>query len=267
VALSFLYPLVCRFVGALGVHRLEAVAKDAEVRLLPHQLAVFHRQVGRARFTWSDRAIVAVSRGPGTEATLGIVPRDAQLDPLLASGTGAQTVDLPAPPAATTRPSGRDRGVDLPPRRGDSRWGYLRIVGELKKLSLPVSKGSVANVLRRHGLGPAPRREGPTWTEFLRSQATGILATDFFCVDTVLLRRYYVVFVIEVERRVVDMLGVTAKPSFSSDLDKAGRQHGFLSATEIRSSLPTPLPSNYLRFRAGHPSWCDSTCRLAHQSQ
>jgi putative transposase len=55
------------------------------------------------------------------------------------------------------------------------RWGYLRIVGELKKLGVTVSKGSVANVLRRHGLPPAPRREGPTWVEFLRSQAKGLL--------------------------------------------------------------------------------------------
>jgi len=73
------------------------------------------------------------------------------------------------------------------------RWGYLRIVGELKKLGVTVSKGSVATVLRRHGLPPAPRREGPTWVEFLRSQAKGVLATDFFSVDTVLLRRSFYV--------------------------------------------------------------------------
>ena len=58
----------------------------------------------------------------------------------------------------------------------------MRIVGELKKLGIAVSKGSVAKVLRRHGLRPAPRRAGPTWAEFLRSQAQGIVATDFFTV-------------------------------------------------------------------------------------
>ena len=101
-----------------------------------------------------------------------------------------------------------------------------------------MSKGSVANVLRRHRLPPAPRREGPTWTEFLRAQAEGILATDFFTVDTVLLRRYYVLFVIELERRVVHLLGVTANPSgpwvtqvarnFTSEIEDTGRRFRFL---------------------------------------
>jgi putative transposase len=72
--------------------------------------------------------------------------------------------------------------------RENPRWGYLRIVGELKKLGITVSKGSVANVLRRHGLPQAPRRTGPSWAEFLRAQAKGVLATDFFSVDSVFLR-------------------------------------------------------------------------------
>jgi hypothetical protein len=87
--------------------------------------------------------------------------------------------------------------------RENPRWGYLRIVGELKKLGMPVSKTSVATVLRRHHLRPAPRRQGPSWSEFLRAQAELILATDFFTVDSVLLRRYYVLFVIEVQSRML----------------------------------------------------------------
>ncbi len=71
----------------------------------------------------------------------------------------------------------------------------------------------MANVLRRHRLSPAPRRIGPNWTEFLRVQAKSIVATDFFTVDTALLRRHYVLFVIEVERRVVHILGVTTNPN------------------------------------------------------
>jgi transposase InsO family protein len=118
------------------------------------------------------------------------------------------------------------------------RWGYLRIVGELAKLGVTVSKTSVATVLRRHGLPPAPRRSGPTWTEFLRAQARGVLATDFFHVDGVLLRRYYVLFVIEVDSRVVRLLGVTTNPAmawvtqvarnFAADLEPAGRRFRFL---------------------------------------
>ena len=76
-----------------------------------------------------------------------------------------------------------------------------------------MSKTSVAAVLRRHGLPPAPRRAGPTWSEFLSAQAKGIVATDFFHVDTVFLRRYYVLFVIELERRVVHVLGATSNPN------------------------------------------------------
>jgi putative transposase len=123
--------------------------------------------------------------------------------------------------------------------RENPRWGYLRIVGELKKLGVCVSKTSVATVLRRHGLPPAPRREGPTWTQFLSAQAKGIVATDFFHVDTVLFRRYYVLIVIEVQSRVVHVLGATTNPNgpwitqvarnFGSDLEDVGRRFRFLN--------------------------------------
>jgi hypothetical protein len=67
----------------------------------------------------------------------------------------------------------------------------MRIRGELLKLGVRVSATTIATVLRRHGLGPAPRR-GPTWSEFLRNQATGILACDFLTVETIALRTLYV---------------------------------------------------------------------------
>jgi hypothetical protein len=67
-------------------------------------------------------------------------------------------------------------------------------------------------LLRRAGLGPAPRRGGPTWSEFLRSQAQGILAFDFFTVETLLLRTLYVLFAIEVTSRRVHVLGITRNP-------------------------------------------------------
>ncbi len=96
----------------------------------------------------------------------------------------------------------------------------------------------MAAVLRRHRLPPAPRRSGPTWSEFLRAQAKGILATDFFTVDTVTLRRFYVLFIIEIDRRRVHLLGVTACPNgpwitqvahnFVSDLEDSGRRFRFL---------------------------------------
>jgi len=121
--------------------------------------------------------------------------------------------------------------------RENPRWGYLRIVGELKKLDVTVSKTSVATILRRHGLPPAPRRDGPTWSEFLSAQAKGIVAADFFHVDTVLLRRHYVLFVIELERSVVHVLGFTTNPNgqwvtqvarnFAADVEDTGQRFRF----------------------------------------
>ena len=96
--------------------------------------------------------------------------------------------------------------------RENPRWGYLHIVGECRKLGVTVSATAVRKVLRRHRLGPAPRTTGPSWSEFLRAQAAGTLSCDFFHVDTVTLGRLYVLFFIELDRRMVYLAGVTAHP-------------------------------------------------------
>jgi len=96
--------------------------------------------------------------------------------------------------------------------RENPRWGYQRIRGELLKLGIRVSATTVRTTLLRHGLDPAPRRIGPTWSEFLRSQAAGILATDFFTVETIRLKTIFVLFFIELQTRRVHVVGVTAHP-------------------------------------------------------
>jgi transposase InsO family protein len=108
-----------------------------------------------------------------------------------------------------------DEVVDLVVRlaRENPRWGYLRIVGECRKLGVRVSATSVRRILRRHRLGPAPRRGGPSQTAFLRAQANGALACDFLTVETVGLTRLYVLFVVELDRRRVNLVGITAHPT------------------------------------------------------
>jgi putative transposase len=89
----------------------------------------------------------------------------------------------------------------------NSSWGFRRIHGELAGLGYRVAASNVWLILKRTGIDPAPRRDGPTWRRFLRVQARGILTTDFFCVDTLLLQRLYVLFVVEQATRRITFLG------------------------------------------------------------
>jgi hypothetical protein len=97
--------------------------------------------------------------------------------------------------------------------RDNPSWGYRRIHGELAGLGYKVAPSTVWQILKDAGIEPAPRRAGQTWREFLAGQATTILAADFFHVDTVFLRRLYVLFFIEHGTRRVHLAGITAHPT------------------------------------------------------
>ena len=92
-------------------------------------------------------------------------------------------------------------------------WGHRRVQGELVKFGHPIAASTVWHILHAAGIGPASRRTGPTWKQFLTSQARGILAVDFVHVDTVFLRRIYALIVIEHGTRPAHLAGVTANPT------------------------------------------------------
>jgi len=94
----------------------------------------------------------------------------------------------------------------------ENPWGYRSIQGELMKLGIRLAGSTIARILRDHDLGPAPRRGGPTWRAFLKAQASHIVATDFFTVDTLMLKRLYLLFFVELGRRRVWITGVTDHP-------------------------------------------------------
>jgi putative transposase len=232
------YLTLVRSIQLLALLARGDAAKDLEILVLRHQLTVLRRQVQRPKLQPADRALLAaVSRVlPRARWSCFFVQPETLLGWHRRLVAGAWTY----PHRHTGRPPLTHEIQQLIVRlaRENPRWGYQRIQGELVRLGVRVSASAIRTVLRRQGLGPAPRRAGTTWRAFLRQQAAGIVACDFFTVETVWLERPYVLFFIELDTRRVHLAGVTANPNglwvaqqarnLLLALSERGRRVGFL---------------------------------------
>ena len=218
MCLRFMFLLTTRLAAWLRLARREETWKTAEILILRHQLAVLQRrQPRRPRLDWADRALLAtllavIPKGRRRRLRLLVSPvtilrwhRD-----IVRRRWAARSMH-----GKTGRPATRRniRALVLRLARENPGWGYRRIHGELAGLGVRISASTVWEILKKAGIDPAPRRTGPTWSLFLRSQAEAILACDFFTAELLDGTQAYVLAVIEHASRRIRILGITLHPT------------------------------------------------------
>jgi putative transposase len=218
MCLGFVFLLITRVAAWLRLSRREEARKTAEILILRHQVAVLQRrQPRRPKLTWADRALLA--------ALLDVIPK-ARLRGLRLLVTPDTILrwhrDIvrrrwaaKSKRGRTGRPATRRniRALVLRLARENPEWGYRRIHGELAGLGVKVAASTVWEILKSSGINPARRRTGPTWSQFLHSQADAILACDFFSVDLLDGTQAHVLAVIEHATPRIRILGVTPHPT------------------------------------------------------
>jgi putative transposase len=187
--------------------------KDVEILVLRHEVAVLRRHNPRPALTWPDRALLsALTRLLPTQLRQLRLVSPRTLLRWHARLVARRWTYLRRQPGRPPVPQ-PIRALVLRMARENPTWGYRRIHGELVGLGHRVAASTVWTILKSVGIEPAPLRSGPTWRQFLATQAHAILAVDFAHVDTVFLRRLYLLVVIEHGRRRVHLAGITAHPT------------------------------------------------------
>jgi putative transposase len=218
---SALYVVVCRVLELIVLLGRGDRAKELEILVLRHELAILRRQVQRPRFEAHDRILLA--------ALSRILPRrswnafSVRPETLLLWHRRLVARRWTYPHRAPGRPPIDFEVRELVVRlaRENPSWGYQRIVGELRKLGVAVSASSVRNILSNAGLPPAPQRDSQSWRSFLRAHGESILACDFFTVDTVWLRRLYVLVFLSIGSRRIEYFACTNSPNTAWMLQQA----------------------------------------------
>jgi hypothetical protein len=204
---SLVYLLLRQVLQMLTQLARDDGAKDVELLVLRHEVAVLRRQVRRPKLEPADRVVLA--------ALSRLLPRSRWpiffVTPATLLRWHRQLIarHWTYPHATTGRPpiAGQIRDLVLRLARENPSWGHRRVHGELVGLGYQVAASTVWKIMHRAGVDPAPRRSGPTWKQFLTTQAHAMLACDFFTVDTVFLKRVYVLFFFEIASRRVHVAG------------------------------------------------------------
>jgi putative transposase len=238
MAVKLIYQVFTKLLSWMVLYTRSNTANEIEILVLRHQLAVLQRRSPRPRINWTDRAVIA--------ALARLLPARRRCGFLITPTTilrwhqqlvRRRWTTPGTPPGRPAIPAGV-RALIVRLATENPNWGYRRVHGELAGLGYHIGASTVWTILNAAGIDPAPRRAGPTWAQFLHTQAHGILACDLFHLDTITRHRLYAFFVIEHATRRVHILGVTAHPTGAwltqqarnllMDLDDAHRHFRFL---------------------------------------